>query len=490
MLPAFLRLVRSVWRRGRPADTAQRRRQVLRVEALEGRWVPSTISGFVYNDANNNGILEPGEQGIAGNTVELHNAAGALLATTVTDAQGHYAFSVDPTQPPTAATKEVDASFGPVKTDATKTLSVTQFDPSLGTLTGVDIINDGTLTSQIRIESLDNSPTQVTGNVSGTLTLQAPGTGPLVTNASDPEHGSVGAFDGQMDFGGASGLDFGPHSAHGTKSASLSASSSDLSAFVGTGNVSLTETAQATSSATGPGNLLSQINSTASGTVRVIYHYTSSNSLKPGQYTVVQPHDPPSYLDGAETSGNVHAIPGSYTTDSIPVALGTTDSTNNNFGELLPASISGFVYVDPNALGVMSPADPRVAGVTMNLTGVNDMGQQVSLTTTTAWDGSYWFAGLRPGTYTVSDVQPAGYLPGAVNPGSLGAAVGVNSLTTYLPAGSAATNYNFGELLPTIPATPQTPTPTPIPEPAPPPTPDVPMSKRDFIGSNWTQWGW
>jgi hypothetical protein len=485
MFPAFLHLVRNLWRRGRLAAALRPRGRVVpRVEALEARWVPSTISGSVYNDLNNNGILESGEPGIAGNTIELHDASGALIATTVTDAQGHYAFSVNPTLPPAEATKEVDATFGPFKTDDTKTVSVAQFDPSLGTLTGVDIINDGTLTSQIKIESLDTSPTEVTGNVSGTLTLQAPGVAPLVTDASDQEQADVGAFDGQMNFLGGSGHDFGPHSANGTKSVSLSASSTDLSAFTGTGSVSMTEAAKATSSASGPGNLLSQISSTASGTVRVIYHYTTSNALAPGQYTVVQPQDPPGFFDGADTSDNVHPIPGSYFTDSIPVTLGTTDSTNNNFGEVAPASVAGFVYVDSNNAGALQAGDLRLSGVTLSLTGTNDIGQPISLTTSTAADGSYQFTGLRPGTYTVSEVEPAGYSPGAVSTGNLGGQTSGRSVTTFLQAGSAGTDYNFGELLPQQQQQqPQQPQQTP-------PSLDQPMSKRDFIGNAWTQWGW
>jgi len=43
-----------------------------------------------------------------------------------------------------------------------------------------------------------------------------------------------------------------------------------------------------------------------------------------------------------------------------------------------------------------------VAGVTVVLTGTNDAGQPISLTTTTAADGSYSFTGLLPGTYSVT----------------------------------------------------------------------------------------
>jgi hypothetical protein len=43
-----------------------------------------------------------------------------------------------------------------------------------------------------------------------------------------------------------------------------------------------------------------------------------------------------------------------------------------------------------------------VAGQTIVLTGVNDAGEVISLTTTTGADGSYSFTGLLPGTYSVT----------------------------------------------------------------------------------------
>ena len=48
----------------------------------------------------------------------------------------------------------------------------------------------------------------------------------------------------------------------------------------------------------------------------------------------------------------------------------------------------------------------------MQLTGTDDRGQAVTLTTTTDSQGTYAFANLRPGTYTVSDDTPAGYTNG------------------------------------------------------------------------------
>jgi protocatechuate 3,4-dioxygenase beta subunit len=46
----------------------------------------------VWFDSNNNGVQDAGEQGVPGVTVSLLNAANAVIATTVTDADGNYRF--------------------------------------------------------------------------------------------------------------------------------------------------------------------------------------------------------------------------------------------------------------------------------------------------------------------------------------------------------------------------------------------------------------
>ena len=47
----------------------------------------------VFKDANNNGLLDTGETGLAGATVQLLDAAGTVLRTTTTDTGGTYGFS-------------------------------------------------------------------------------------------------------------------------------------------------------------------------------------------------------------------------------------------------------------------------------------------------------------------------------------------------------------------------------------------------------------
>ncbi|MEJ7138451.1 SdrD B-like domain-containing protein [Amphibiibacter pelophylacis] len=51
-----------------------------------------SLSGLVWSDTSGDGIRQTGENGIAAVGVELRNAAGALLASTTTDASGQYSF--------------------------------------------------------------------------------------------------------------------------------------------------------------------------------------------------------------------------------------------------------------------------------------------------------------------------------------------------------------------------------------------------------------
>jgi methionine-rich copper-binding protein CopC len=58
-----------------------------------GNFQNITISGEKFNDLNGNGVQEPGEPGLPGWTIDLVNSAGAIVATTVTDANGNYSFT-------------------------------------------------------------------------------------------------------------------------------------------------------------------------------------------------------------------------------------------------------------------------------------------------------------------------------------------------------------------------------------------------------------
>jgi hypothetical protein len=396
--------------------------------------------------------MDLGEKGIPNTPVQLFTAAGTLVASTTTDANGHYVFTTDAGVSTAALTKTVTLNFPDTKTNWTQSQQLTKFDPSLGRLTSIDIVNQGTINSHIRVENLDQSAATINAQASGTLALTGLGLSftPLATTQLQPNDATQSfqaqSFDGAVDYTGASGHDFGTKTASGTQSVTIT-DPAMLAQYTGTGTLTFTEAAAATSGASGPGNLQSLINSTASAQVTVIYHYSADNSLHPGNFVIRHTSIPTGYVAGQTTAGNVAPLPGSAGSTSIPVTLGSTDSTNNNFGLLTGASLSGFVYADADNDGVKQPSEAGIGGSVITLSGTDDQGTNVVLTRTTAADGSYLFANLRPGSYTLKQDEPTGYFDGKDTAGSQGGTASTDQIAGItLGPGVNGVNNNFGEL--------------------------------------------
>jgi hypothetical protein len=339
MLRSLFRLLAQFGRS--PRDAAPPRRRVLpRVELLENRLVPTTIAGIVYNDFPGVGNFILGDQLYAGNSISLLNQAGTPIASTITDANGHYAFTINQTINTTPTTSEQDLVFSS-PTDVTQSQQVNQFDPSLGTLTAVEIVQDAKITSSIKVDNLDAIASTVEGKINGTVTLQAAGVSPLKATLKEvDESATVNASDGTMGFTGAAAHDFGPKDAPADhQDVILDAAKTDLSSFIGTGKATVSESGTADVCVCGPGNLLSLVKSTVSGQTKIIYYYTPSNALTPGQYIVVQNQNPPGTFEGTNTSNGV-PVPIGTPADTIPITLPPAgDSLNNDFGERTPPPI-------------------------------------------------------------------------------------------------------------------------------------------------------
>jgi hypothetical protein len=154
--------------------------------------------------------------------------------------------------------------------------------------------------------------------------------------------------------------------------------------------------------------------------------------------------------DTALTAGP-HTLRAVYSGDGNFLGSESTASTN----VLAPSSIQGLVYLDSNNDGQVSFGESAVPGVTVTLSGADDLGQAVNRTVQTDADGVYAFTNLRPSDpagYTLTETQPANLLdgrdtPGTVNGVSLGSAA-VNdrfSGVVLAQGGSTGENYNFGE---------------------------------------------
>jgi hypothetical protein len=439
---------------GTPKQSAPRSRKRsarLELEALEDRSLPSAtvLSGFVYHDLNNNGIYEPasGETPYANSRIELHNAAGAVIGSTVTDANGYYQFSADNSIDTTPQTKTYTVTFPSTLTNFDLTQALPQFDPSLGTLLAVDITNAGSITTDVKVENTSNtSPTSITGTVGGNMTLTAPGVSLTTSPQRNTGTFNAGVYDGMLDYKGSSGMDFGPSTASGTRSTELTGAA--MTPFIGTGTVALEETATATSTASGGGNVVVQLASSAQATVTVTYRYTPSNAIRPGDYVIVQTTEPPGTMEGSASRNGV-VLTNPPGPNSIPVHVTGPDMPHNDFGELVPSSLSGHVYADvgPGGQyndGILEPGEPGIPGTTVTLVYFS----QVVQTTTTDANGFYHFDNLQPGNYSILESQPAGYLDGKDTIGSQGGQTFNDRFDLILQQGVNGVNNDFGELLP------------------------------------------
>ncbi|MDL5365446.1 SdrD B-like domain-containing protein [Xanthomonas sp. NCPPB 2654] len=193
--------------------------------------------------------------------------------------------------------------------------------------------------------------------------------------------------------------------------------------------------------------------------------YSVREPLPAGQYSNRPSAINPGQIGGAActpgscVAGTAVAAPGgpdAATTDRISqIQLGAgLDGTEFNFGENPSGSaIQGQVWRDDDNDGVIDPTETGLADVDVVLTGTDQNGQAVNLTTKTDATGNYSFIGLLPGTYTVTEpTQPTGTLNGKTVPGDKGGTA-TDVVTTpsaiatiVLGANQLGQHYDFGEV--------------------------------------------
>jgi len=369
--------------------------------------VPSSISGVVFLDQNNNGVKNLADTALSGVAIELQNAGGTVIATATTDAAGAYSF----------------ANLAP------GTYSVREPTQPADTANGLTIAgtvgNGGTAGSV-------TGPTTTPSRIAGIIL--PPATNSVANNFAEVPSGrqvSGRVFaDGDNDglFNGAN---------------------------TGLANVRIDLT----------GTDVNGVAVTRTTTTGADGRYTFSG-LPEGTYTVTEPTQPARTANGITTAGStggtatlVGVTPSVISNVSL---TGTnTISTDNNFAEIpiLVGVVSGKVYVDTNGNGVVDAGETGIAGVVVKLTGTDSLGAAVNLNTVTAADGSYSFANLQPSNaagYTITEVQPALYADGRTtiqsgNPGVAASTKPVLSNNTdvirnvNVIAGDVLPNYNFGE---------------------------------------------
>jgi hypothetical protein len=154
-------------------------------------------------------------------------------------------------------------------------LNLPQWDPALfpgQSLTGVQLTLAGSVSGSAAAESQDNAPSTINLNVAATISANAPSG--LFVQVIPLAHTtfSASAFDGSIDFGGTSGVLLTNLTNSAVSSSSLNNPPTDLSAYIGNGNISIATSATGSSSGSGSGNLITQF--TAAAGVDVIVTYT------------------------------------------------------------------------------------------------------------------------------------------------------------------------------------------------------------------------
>lgn len=337
----------------------------------------SSLSGTVFNDSDNSGIQDIGELPIENVTITLtgtDDLGNPVNLTTTTDADGNYSFvalvpgtyTITETQPPIYIDGTVSAG-------------------SLGGTVGTNQV------SSIILTSGDN------------------GTGYNFAERSAEVSGSVyvdGNNNGIRDTGEG-----------GIPSVVITLSGTDANS-----------------------NPVSEtVNTDANGSYVFI-------GLPPSDgtgYTLTETQ-PATWMDGTDSAGNAGGVVGNDVISGI-VLTNTAVATDYNFGELA-GTLSGGVFSDTNNDGIRDTGELPIENVTITLAGTDDLGNPVTLTTTTDTDGNYSFEGLRPGTYSITETQPVLYQDGVVTAGSLGGTVGTNVISDIvLSSGDAGIDYNFAE---------------------------------------------
>jgi hypothetical protein len=153
-----------------------------------------------------------------------------------------------------------------------------RFDPALGTLNTVDVCVTGQMLSDYNVESPDTAPETVTGYVQVRVILDRPDTSViLLAMPSVVFVDNLGAFDGTIDFRGASGAMHPGVSAIVTTQVFLTGAS-DLALFSGTagspGTITLPVHGEGAGAAAGAGHILTQFIDHAAAMISICYDYT------------------------------------------------------------------------------------------------------------------------------------------------------------------------------------------------------------------------
>ena len=366
--------------------------------------LPAQIEGNVWHDRNNDGTIDPGEEGIANVLIQVTRiGSGAVSA-----------------EDPFAATEPIF-----IRTDTNGHYEVTSLPPGIYQITEINNYPAGSNPLVNFVDGKD-SIGSVDGLQVGTQTNDEFSTVRL--NAGD--HGVEYNF-GELKPASISGF----VSITTPEGDCLDPTDSEHIGIAGV-EVQLFDIS---------GNLVASTTTNDDG----FYEF---DALSPGMYSIVE-IQPGGYQDGPESIGVINGLVAGISPVNdrfVGIDLQSGDQGENyNFCEHLPASIQGHVWHDLNNDGIFRPSESGIAGVTIQL--FDDSGVFVAETTTDS-SGEYRFEGLQAGEYQIRQIQPQDYVDGKESIGNVdGLVTGENSANdeysrVIVLGGQAAVDYDFGEI--------------------------------------------
>ena len=147
--------------------------------------------------------------------------------------------------------------------------------------------------------------------------------------------------------------------------------------------------------------------------------------------------------------GSIWQLPASVSWKSMGNSDGRAYTSQTSTPLTINSSVlAGSVFADVNQDGVQKQGtDISLFQVPLQLQGVDYLGNLIQMSTTTDASGRYQFAGLRAGTYSITETQPANSADGKDYAGTLGGVVSKDRIDVTIPKGGniVATGYNFTE---------------------------------------------
>ncbi len=252
--------------------------------------VPISVSGQVSVTESGPANLEMLTQTTAGAQVTLNYQYGTVASGGDGGAGGVIIQIVNPPDFPSVPDQSVATApqtfiVPDTITDWSASLPAVQFDPSLGTLEAVAIQITGDLDSSINFENLGSVGVEYNIDQVGSIALALPGTTEAMTPAlSTGAAFPIPAFDGTVDFAGASGVSSSGLISTQSLTDTLT-DTTDRTAFTGSGTLDLALSSFGTADVAVPGNSLFQLGGSTGATIELSYVYLPAGTVPDGGST-------------------------------------------------------------------------------------------------------------------------------------------------------------------------------------------------------------